>query len=223
MAPNGKYKHIFMKVITIINRKGGSGKTTVAQNLASAFALAKYDTVLIDADPQASALRIREAREKDALYMTMGMPHKNIHKDIPKLSHDLILIDTPPQDENSAIQRSAMIKADLVLIPIKPSPLDVWACEPIAQMIQEVRTMREDLKACFLITMRIVNSNIGIEVFDAVKELFIEEQIEVLTNSICNRVAYTSKLGEGLSVVEFPNEGRLEIKRLMKEIEGILE
>lgn len=120
------------RIITVAQQKGGAGKTTLAAHLAVAFAAANRRVAVIDIDPQQSLTqwyRLREARFGDAgagLLLT-SVSGWRLRNEVRKLaeSHDVVLIDSPPHAETEA--RIAVRSADLVVVPVQPSPMDVWA------------------------------------------------------------------------------------------------
>jgi chromosome partitioning protein len=112
-----------MTVIAVLNQKGGVGKTTICTNLAASFALAGQKTLYIDADPQGSALDWNTARKIGPLFNVVGIPKNTTHRDIGPLAapYQWVLIDGPPRVYDVA--KSAMAAADMVLIPVQPSPI----------------------------------------------------------------------------------------------------
>ena len=117
-------------IISVINQKGGVGKTTLSISLAAALAARKLCVLLVDADPQASALDWVAARGQDAPFAAVGMCKPILHLELPKMARDFdaILIDGPPRVYDVA--KSAVMASDAVLIPVLPSQFDVWAATP---------------------------------------------------------------------------------------------
>jgi len=204
-------------IISILNQKGGVGKTTLSVNLAAAFALSGKKTLLVDADPQGSALDWQAARSKDSLFTVVGMAKPVLHKDVPGLAanYDYVVIDGPPRVNDLA--RSALMTSDLVLIPVQPSPYDVWAADEIVKLIEEVSIYKAGLKSAFIITRRIPNTAIGRDVAEVLKDY----PIRLLNTIIGQRVIYAESAAEGLCVLESDAKGSAskEIKSLLHEIQ----
>ncbi len=203
-------------IIGLLNQKGGVGKTTIAVHLADALARMKYKVLLVDADPQGSSLDWAAARQGKPLFAVAGLPKASIHKELPALAadFDMVVIDGPPRVYDVA--RAAIMASDLVLIPVQPSPYDVWAAKEVVDLINEATVYRPELKRAFVINRKIVNTALGRDVVDAL----CEYEVPVLESSICQRVALAESAANGQTVFETApdNPAAKEIKQLVQEI-----
>jgi len=208
------------KVIAILNQKGGVGKTTLAVHLATALARKKRRVLLLDADPQGSALDWAAARHGEPLFPVTGLPKASIHKELPALgnNYELVIIDGPPRVYDVA--RSAIMASDLVLVPVQPSPYDVWAAKEIMDLLNEAAVYKPGLQKAFVINRRIANTAIGRDVAEALSAY----PIPVLETSICQRVAFAESATQGLTVYELDPEmlASQEMNQLADEIERLL-
>jgi chromosome partitioning protein len=209
------------KVISILNQKGGVGKTTIAVHLATAFARKGRRVLLVDADPQGSALDWAAARHGKPLFPVAGLPKTSIHNELPVLAanFDLVIIDGPPRVY--AVAKSAVSASDLVLVPVQPSPYDVWAAKEIMDLFDEAVVYRPNLKKAFVINRKIVNTAIGRDVADALSEY----PIPVLKSAICQRVAFAESAAQGRTVYDLDPEmlASQEMDLLADEVERFLE
>lgn len=205
--------------IGFLNQKGGVGKTTLAVNVADALARKKHSVLLVDADPQGSALDWAASREGEPLFPVAGLPKASIHKELPALAkaYDYVVIDGPPRVYDVA--RSAIMAADIVLIPVQPSPYDVWAAKDIVDLVHEAGVYKPSLKSAFVINRKIVNTALGRDVAEALKEY----PIKVLEAAICQRVALTESAAQGQTVFEtaVDSPAAEEIRKLTREIIGM--
>lgn len=204
------------KVITIAQQKGGSGKTTLAVNLAVAFAAAGKRVALLDTDPQGSLGRWFMAR-RDLL----GAPGMDLSTasawgvsyECEKLKkiNDIVIIDTPPKVD--ADLRPALREADLVLVPVASSHVDLWATDGVLDLVA-----REKRRAIIILNRAKAGTRLAEEVAQAAGKL-----AEVATARLGQRVVYAETLGQGRAVPEAgASIAATEVAALMAEILALL-
>lgn len=202
-------------IIGVLSQKGGVGKTTIAINLAATFAKSGLRVLLVDADPQGSALQWSAVRDADPLFPVIGMAKPTLHRELPDIASDyqMTIIDGAPRVNE--LGRAAILASDLVLIPVQPSPYDIWAAAETVKLIQEAQQFKPDLRGAFVINRKIANTAIGRDVNDALAGF---EGIPVLTTALHQRVVYAESAGQGLSVLEVEPRGEAarEVAQLAK-------
>ena len=207
-------------IIGVLNQKGGVGKTTLSVNLAAALTEQDRRVLLVDVDPQGSALDWGAAREDEPLFAVVGLPRATIHRDIETIGqgYDDIIIDGPPRVTELA--RSCIMASDLILIPVQPSPYDVWASEEIIKLYQEALVYKEKLKCAFVINRKIANTAIGRDVRDALATY----DVPVLESSVTQRVVFAEAAAAGSSVSEIDpgSSAATEITAVLNEVKGMI-
>lgn len=204
-----------MKVIAVLNQKGGSGKTTIATHLARAFQLFNSSVLLIDSDPQGSARDWAAVRDDQPLTV-VGIDRPTIVRDLKNIGHkDFIIIDGAPQASDLAV--SAIKASDIVLIPVQPSPYDIWATSELVDLVkQRIEVTDGKMKASFIVSRVIKGTKIGNEVTDTLSEY----GLPVLESKITQRVVYPSTAAIGKTVLDedLNNPASIEIISLFEEI-----
>lgn len=203
-------------IISVLNQKGGVGKTTLAIHISHALVLMGFKVLLVDADPQGSARDWAAARALPAPFPVVGLDRPTIHRDLPALVQDFdhVVIDGPPRVSDLA--RSAIMAADLVVVPLQPSPYDIWAADEIIKLIVEASVFKEKLKSVFVINRKIVNTAIGRDVVEALEQY----PIPVLKTAVSQRVAFAESAATGRTVLETERLGAAakEVTALVQEL-----
>jgi chromosome partitioning protein len=193
-------------VISFQNQKGGVGKTTLSVNIAHALLLSGFKVLVVDADPQGSVRDWTSVRDS----------RPTIHRDLPSMKehYDHVIIDAPPRV--SELARSAILASDVVVIPVQPSPYDVWAAKEIVALVLEASVYKEKIKSVFVINRKITNTAIGREV----KEALQTYALPVLEAQICQRVLFAESAAVGKTVFEVSPDSQAasEIELLKTEI-----
>src|ERR1700722_8401911 len=188
-------------IFALLQQKGGGGKTTLATHLAGALASPQTSVLVIDADPQGSALDWSQRRTLLRLprrFGVIGLARETLHQEVPQIARHTqhVIIDGPPRV--TALARSAILAADLVLIPVQPSPYDVGASHEIVSLITEAKIFKPSLKAAFVINRRIVGTVIGRDVRSALAEY----PLGVLGSTVSQRILFPESAAMGQLVTE---------------------
>ena len=205
------------QVITVAQQKGGSGKTTIAANLAVAFVRDGHSVALLDTDPQGSLGRWfmarREAGQEDMEFSTASAWGVSYECEKLRKTVDYVLVDTPPKVD--ADLRPALRESDLVLVPVAASQVDVWATESVLDLAR-----RERRSTLVVLNRAKAGTRVLVEVAEAISALEAPQAEAVLGN----RVAYAETLGQGRGVLERGKGAWTEeMGALMREVVASLE
>jgi chromosome partitioning protein len=205
-------------VITIAQQKGGAGKTTLAVNLAVGFAREGKSVALMDTDPQGSAGRwfmTRVENQDDPGIEFSTASAWGVTYEVRKLAkdYDIVIIDTPPKADSDL--RPALRAADLVLVPVATSHLDLWAVEVVLFLAD-----RERKPAMIVMTRARAGTRLAADVAEKAGEM----DAQVAETAIANRVVYAETLGKGLAALEGPKgPAHDEVRALVREVDGMLQ
>ena len=205
-----------MPVIAVVGNKGGAGKTTLSINLAAG--LAKQSSIaVVDADPQGSALQWRAfADHQDSIPVFEASDA--IAEQVAELSqhYDYVVIDCPPSVH--APQTNAVLEfGDLALIPVQPSPVDLWATVHIEQAIERAHATNPSLQAMLVINQIETRTTLSRLVREALSAI----ALPVANTALRRRAVYRSSALEGKSVYEMGRRGAdavAELEQLIQEV-----
>ncbi len=208
------------QTISILNQKGGVGKTTITSNLGEAFKRSGVSILLVDSDPQGSLRDWNEASEGEILPV-VGLDRATLAKDIQSIKdqYDLVLIDGAPQ--SGKLAAAAIKAADLVLIPVTPSPYDVWACSDLVEALKARQEVADGKPpARFLISRARKNTRLSGDLAEALSGY----DIPTLQAGTIHREIYAQTAADGLTVFhdKHPSDATSEIDAIKNEIMEIL-
>jgi chromosome partitioning protein len=209
------------KVIAVANTKGGVGKSTIAGNLAWALTSGEPPpkVLLVDADPQASITKwfdLADSTPFDRMQLTTA---RVLQQQLPRLrvQYRIILVDCPPMQ--SDVTAAAVTQADLGLVPVQPSPLDMLAYSELVPLLRQAQGFNATLKLRFVINQLSPRTVLGSEV----KESLADADIPLLQTMIHDRQVYRRIVAQGSSVVVENGPARDEMLSLMKDVLHALE
>ena len=207
-----------MPVIALVGNKGGAGKTTLTVNLAVGLGRVGR-VVILDTDPQGSSAQWRAIAEDDTIPEVVAATEQLAEqvRDL-RTSYDFVVVDCPPYVQ--APQTMSILQvSDLALIPVQPSPFDLWASVHIEDAIVHARDTNSDLKAMLVINQLEPRTTFSQLMRDALGEI----DIPVAETAIRRRAIYRASVLEGRSVYAMGKRGAEaveELDLLIREVTG---
>lgn len=202
-------------VISFLNQKGGSGKTTLATNIAHGLTLLGHKTLLVDADPQGSTRDWHEANEGE-LVTVLGLDRETLPKDLEAIkgNYEYVIIDGAGR--SARLSAAAVCSSDVVLIPVQPSPYDVWATAELVDQIKTRQLVNKGLpKAAFILSRVVTSTKIGKEVGTTLQEY----EFPVFESFTTQRIIYAVSANTGDSVFKYAGSPACEeVRNIIDEI-----
>lgn len=190
-------------IYTVGGIKGGSGKTTIATNLAVYLVHQGRDVILIDADDQESATDFTSFRHQtldgELGYTAVKLTGKELNANVARLATkcDDIVIDTGGRDTVS--QRSALTISHVYLVPFAPRSLDIWTLRKVENLIAEVMPFNPNLVCLTFINKADARGNYKEETADLLRE---STAVKFIDSPIGNRISFANAAASGLGVIE---------------------
>jgi chromosome partitioning protein len=215
------------KIIAVVNQKGGSGKTTLSMQLAGSLARRGGRVLVVDADPQGTATRWAASADDDkpfpASVVGLSAASGKVHREVRKFVEDYayIIIDCPPAAD-SPVPQSALLVADIALVPVIPSPLDMWAAVGIREVIGNVGDINEDLTPRLVINQLQPNTTLAKEALEVLPEF----GINLCETYMRQRQVYRQSAVFGQTVHDFGAKAAAaveEVEALTDEVLAILD
>jgi chromosome partitioning protein len=209
------------KVVTVLSQKGGAGKSTLTMQLAGGLARSGRRVAIIDLDPQETAMRWAHAAPESmpfpARVMRLDAEPGQLHQIIKQAGReaDLILLDCPPSIEHLATL-AALQDADVALVPVVPSPADLWSTKGVERLILQVQASRKGLKAA-LVPNRVLRTNLAWDVLEVMRDF----SLPVLGASLSQRNAFAQSAVIGGTVYQLGRAGAeaaREVDKLVVEV-----
>lgn len=190
-----------MSIISVLNPKGGSGKTTISTNLARAFHDRGHSVLIVDSDPQGSARDWHAANDMNPIEL-VALDRPNNVKTLLSMAtnYDFVVIDGAAKLEDMI---AACIKvSDFVLIPVQPSPYDIWAASDLVDFIKARQEVTDGIPLAGFIVSRIVEgTRLGSDIHAALDEY----DLPVFETTISQRQVYPQTASEGMTVFDADN------------------
>jgi len=207
------------QVFSVMNQKGGTGKTTLSMNFAAGLSR-RGRTLIIDADPQGSASQWAGLSEDDRPFpVSVISIASNLSREISRMREDYqyLVIDCPPTLETGVAQ-AAMAVSDKVFIPILPSPIDLWASVRLTEAIEQVKNFNVNLQPYILINQLEPRNAMS----KGLSQALMEFDIPTLEGGLRRRAVYRSSALEGASVYCMGKRGDAAVEEVELLIDEVL-
>lgn len=209
------------KVVTVLSQKGGAGKSTLTMQLAGGLVRKGLRVVVIDLDPQETALRWSHAAPEGmpfpATVIQLGTAIDGLGACLRKIAREggIVLLDCPPSIEHPATV-AALQEADVALVPVVPSPADLWSTKGVERLILQVQASRKGLRAA-LVPNRVVRTNLAWDVLEVMRDF----SLPVLGAALSQRNAFAQSAVIGGTVYQLGRGGAdaaREVDKLVVEV-----
>lgn len=202
-------------IVTVGGIKGGSGKTTIATNMAIMRANAGRDVLLVDADDQETATDFtalrNERKPEGAGYTSIKLTGASVRTEVLRLKtkYEDIIIDTGGRDTTS--QRAALSVSDVLLVPFVPRSFDIWTLEKVAELVEEMRTANPTLKAYTFINRA---DSRGSDNEDTAGVLKDTTTLTLLDTTLGQRKSFGNAAAEGLAITELKQSDKKAVDEI---------
>ena len=210
-------------IVTLMGQKGGVGKSTTAICLAMVAFERGLSTLLVDADPQGTIrtwgeVAAEQQRPAPTVVAMGAAMHRPGQLESVARNYEWTFIDCPPR--HGEVQRSALMVADLAILPCGPSASDVWALSTSLELVRSAREVRESLQACIVITRKQPRTSLGKEA----RRVLEQSGVQVLVSESFYRVAYQEALagGAGVTGQRHRDPAACEMRALFEEVERLV-
>jgi chromosome partitioning protein len=205
-----------MVVVAVLNQKGGVGKTTLATNLARSLHLEGLKVLLVDSDPQGSA-RDWGAAGNGELLPVVGLDRPTLDKDLKAVEggYEWLIIDGAPQAHNLTV--AAIKAADVILIPVQPSPYDIWGTSDVVDLVKQRQEVTDGKpRAAMVVSRRVRGTKLGEEIVGALGSY----DLPIFAAGTTQRVIYANSAATGTTVLDAEPHGPAaeEIRALTQEL-----
>lgn len=209
--------NLAMKIISLLNEKGGVGKSTLAANLATALHRDGKSVVLIDGDPQGTLRDWRSASPPAAdLPPVVALDRPQLLTSINSLKAEFVVIDTPAKAEEMAA--TAIRLSHIALIVIQPCGADIWASAAAVKLVRRKLGVGGKIDAAFVLNRMSSSTNLS---RDVRRGDWNEYHVDAMDSTIGDRVTFARAMTDGLSVFDFPDAiAKAEIQLLIAELEA---